>query len=53
MNVSSQTGVVGQIKAGVVRIVIEDDVVGIPEPAIAEGDVSRGDGEEESAEAEA
>jgi hypothetical protein len=53
VHIDAETGVVGEIVAGIVRIGIEDDVVRVPVPAVAIGDVSRSDAEEESAEAEA
>ena len=53
VNVDAETGIVGEVPAWVVRVGIEDDVVGIPEPAIAISNVGRSDTEEEAAEAEA
>jgi hypothetical protein len=53
VHIDAEACVVGEIVAGIVRIGIEDDVVGVPVPAVAVGDVSCSDAEEESAEAEA
>src|ERR1700687_1882787 len=39
MKVSSEAGVIGQIPAIVIRILIDDDVVAIPVPAITESEI--------------
>src|SRR5579859_549284 len=52
MHISPQPDVIRQIPAVMVRIVIEDDLVRIPQPAIAERDVIRRYAEIKSAEPE-
>jgi hypothetical protein len=37
--ISARTHVVGEVPAYVVGVVIDDDLIGVPIPAIAEGDV--------------
>lgn len=37
MNISSQADVIGQIPADVIRVRIDDDIVGIPQPVAAIG----------------
>ena len=51
MDVGAEANVVGQVPAHVVRIVIDDDVVTVPKPAIGQSDVKRRDAPEESAKA--
>ncbi len=41
VNVHAETGIVGKIVANVIRIGINYDRVGIPEPAVAIGDIKR------------
>ncbi len=53
VDVGAQPDVVGQVVAGVVRVVIEDDVVRVPVPAVTVAEISRRHGEEEAAEPEA
>ena len=53
MNVGAQPGVVGQIPAFVIRVFVDDDLIGIPEPAAAEADVVGRDAEVKAAEPEA
>ena len=53
VNVRSEPHVVSQVIAVVIGIFIDDHVVAIPEPAVAEGNVKVGDAEIETAEPEA
>ena len=53
MDVGSEPDVVGQIPTDVIGIVIDDDVVRIPEPAITVTDIIRSHGEVKTAEPEA
>lgn len=53
VHIDAKTHVVGEIPSGVIRIVINDDVVGIPEPSVAVLNVIGRDIEIESAEPEA
>lgn len=53
VNVSAQPRVVSQIPAGIIRIIVEDDIVSVPKPAIDEDNVCRGHAEVEAAEPEA
>jgi hypothetical protein len=53
VNISAEADVVGEIPAWIVRVGIENDVVGIPEPAVAEGNVRGSDAEVVTAEPEA
>ena len=48
MNVSSQPHVVSEVPADVIRILIDDDLVRAPKPAVAEGDVVWGNAKEET-----
>jgi hypothetical protein len=50
VHISPESRVIGQVPAWIVGIVIEDDVVRIPEPAVAIGQVIRRNAEVESAE---
>ena len=52
VNVGPQSHVVSEIPAHVVRIVIDDDIVAVPEPPVAVGHVIRCDAEKEAAEPE-
>ena len=42
MHISPEPHVIGQVPANVIRIVIDHDLVRVPQPSIAEGDVRRG-----------
>lgn len=53
MDVGTETDVVGQIPADVVGVVVDDDVVRIPKPAITVAHIVGSDGEVETAEPEA
>jgi len=53
MDIDTQACVVGEVVSEVVGIVIDHDIVGIPKPAIAEGQVGFGNGKIETAEPEA
>jgi len=53
VNVGAEAGVVGKVPAGVVGVVINDDVVGVPEPAVGVVEVIGGDAEVEAIEEEA
>ena len=53
VNVGAQPGVIGQIPAFVVWVFVDDDLIGIPEPAAAEADVVGRDAEVKAAEPEA
>jgi hypothetical protein len=48
-----EPNVVRQVPACIVRIIVQHDVIGIPEPVVAKTDIIRRDGEEESADLEA
>jgi hypothetical protein len=52
VNVGSESGVVGEIPAWVVGIVINDDVVPVPVPVIGISEIERGDAEIETVEPE-
>ena len=39
VHISAETHVIGEIPADVVRIVVDDDLIGVPEPAVAEGKI--------------
>jgi len=52
MGVGAGTDVVGEVPAGVVRVVVEDDVVAIPEPVVSVVVIVWGDGPEEAAKSE-
>src|SRR5271157_450536 len=41
VHIRAEAHVVGQVPADVIRIVIDHDVVGIPQPSVAEGNVKR------------
>ena len=41
MHIGAEAHVVGEIPSGMVGVFVDDDLVGVPEPAVAEGDVSR------------
>lgn len=43
VDIGAEADVVGEVPAYMVRIVVDDDVVGVPEPAVTEGDVEGGD----------
>jgi hypothetical protein len=53
VDVGSEADVVGEVPAGVVGIVVDDDVVGVPEPSVRVGEVPGGYAEVEAAEPEA
>jgi len=53
MDVSAEADVVGQVPAVMVWVVVEYDLVGVPGPVVAEGVVSGGRTEVETAEPEA
>jgi len=53
MNVGTQSHVVGQIPAVVIGVVINDDLIAVPQPVIAVGVVERANTEEESTESKA
>lgn len=53
VNVGAEADVVSEVPADVVGILVDDDVVGIPKPVIAIGDVKGSDAEVEAAEPEA
>ena len=53
VNVGTQSHVVGEIPAVMVRVFIDHDLIGIPEPVAAETDVWSRDAEEEAAKAKA
>ena len=50
MDVGAKSYVVGEVPAFVVGIVVDDDVVAIPEPVVAEAEVIRRDAEIKAAE---
>lgn len=52
VNVSAQSHVVGKVPADVVRIVIDDDLIAIPEPVIGKANIKGSDAEEEAAKPE-
>ncbi len=52
MDIRSKTDVVSEVPADVIRIVVDHDVIGIPQPIVTETDIVRSDGEIESAEPE-
>lgn len=43
VDISAKAHIVGQVPAWMVGIFVDDDVIGVPEPAIAESDVDRRD----------
>jgi len=53
VNVSPQPHVIGKVPADVIRILVDDDFVGVPEPTIAEAKIVRGDAKVEPAKPEA
>ena len=53
MDVSAEADVVGEVPAGVVGVFVDDDVVGVPVPAIDVGEVVGGYAEVEATEPEA
>ena len=53
MHVDTKPGVVGEIPAEVVGVIVDDDVIVIPIPAVYVSQVERGDAEEICAESEA
>lgn len=53
MDVSAEANVVGQVPAVVIGILVDDDLVGVPEPIVAVIEVRGRDGEIEAAEPEA
>src|ERR1700689_3647714 len=53
MHIRSESNVVGQVPALVIRIVIDDHIVRIPQPAVAEANVIGRHAEVEAAEPEA
>src|ERR1700744_1781484 len=53
MDISPEPYVIGQIPADMVRIVVDDDVVAVPVPSVAEGHIIRRHAEVEAAEPEA
>src|SRR5580704_11612542 len=52
MNVGAQPGVVSQVPAIVIRVLIDHDIVAIPQPVIDEVVIVRSDGEVEAAKPE-
>ena len=52
MGVGSEPDVVGEVPADVIGIIVDDDVVRIPEPSVTETNVVGSYGEEETAEPE-
>lgn len=52
VRVGAQADVVRQIPAGMIRVFVNDDVIGIPIPSIDEADVIRCDAKIESVEPE-
>jgi len=53
VDVGAESYVVGEVPAVVVGIVVDDDVVAVPKPLVAEADVEVGDAEVETAEPKA
>src|SRR5271157_2930365 len=53
MHVRPETHVISQVPADVIRIVIDRDLIGVPQPVAAVADVHRGNAEVEPAEPEA
>lgn len=53
VHIGSQTDVVGEVPAYVVGVVVDDDVIAIPEPVAGVVIVIRGNGEEKPADSEA
>ena len=53
MDVGSEADVVGEVPAGVIGVVVDDDVVGVPEPSVGVGEVPGGYSEVEATEPEA
>jgi len=52
VNVRSQPHVIGKVPADVIGIVVDDDFVGVPEPAIAEANIVWGNAKKEPAKPE-
>ena len=52
VNVSPESHVIGKVPADVIGIVVDDDFVGVPEPAIAEANIVRGNAKKEPAKPE-
>jgi hypothetical protein len=52
VDVGAQSGVVGQVPSVVIGIVVDHDLIGVPEPIVTEGDVVWRHTEEESVEPE-
>jgi hypothetical protein len=53
VDVGAEPGVVGEIPAGMVRIIVDDDLVRVPEPAVDIAEVVRGYAEVEASKPEA
>jgi hypothetical protein len=53
VDVSAEAGVVGEVPAGVVRIFVDNDLVGVPEPAVDVAKVVRGYAKVEASKPEA
>ena len=52
MHVGAQPGVIGQVPALVIRVVVDHDLIGVPQPITGEGEIVRRDAEEEPVEPE-
>jgi putative intracellular protease/amidase len=52
VDVRTQSYVVGEVPAIVIRVFVDHDVVAVPEPVVAEAQVERGDAEVEASEPE-
>lgn len=53
MDVGAEANVIGQVPAVVIGVLVDDDLVGVPEPIVAVAEVRGRDGEIEAAEPEA
>ena len=53
VDVGAEPGVVGEVPAGVVRIFVDDDLVGVPKPAVNIAKVVRSYAEVEASKPEA
>src|ERR1035438_10315653 len=42
MHIGAEADVVGEVPSGMVRVIVNHDVVGVPQPAVAEGNIVRG-----------
>ena len=52
MNVRPQSGVIGQVPSVVIGILVDHDLIGVPQPVVTENDIERRDAEEEPTEPE-